>query len=299
MSKRQQLPPQIKKIEVKDRKTGKPVVRYQLTLDSGVNPLSGKRQQVRRRYGTEKQARDAMSEIGQQAATDQFVPRKAVTVEELCADWLASLHNARATTLTAYAYALAPLRERHGQIPVQRLTRPDLDRLLTDLRDGGTVTAKGHRRRAWLPRSLNKAVDAWRSALDYGIERRELAQNVAAAMKKCRRNTKRCRPIHLTRSAACCAPPIRTAVGTCGIWRSQACAVVRSRDSSGRTSTWTMARSPSRATACGPGLTSSRVIRKPCGAAHAAARRWAGRCAQARVGPLRTRAPGAGRGPCR
>jgi integrase len=184
MSKRQQLPPQIKKLDVTDRSSGKTVVRYQLTLDSGVNPLTGKRQQVRRRYATEKQARDALSEIGQQAATDQFVPRKAVTVEELCADWLTSLHNARATTLNAYSYALAPLRERHGETPVQRLTRPDLDRLLTDLRDGGTVTAKGRPRRAWSPRSLNKAVDAWRAALDYGIERRELARNVAAAMKK-------------------------------------------------------------------------------------------------------------------
>jgi site-specific recombinase XerD len=159
-------------------------VRYQLTIDAGENPLTGKGQQVRRRYATEKQARDALSDIGQQAATDQFVPRKAITVEELCADWLASLHNARATTLNAYRYAVAPLRERHGDMPVQKLTRPDLDRLLTDLRDGGSMTAKGHRRRAWSSRSLNKAVDAWRAVLAYGIERREIARNVAGAMKK-------------------------------------------------------------------------------------------------------------------
>lgn len=181
---RRQLPPQIKKIEVLDRKSGKTVVRYQLTVDAGINPQTGRRQQVRRRYVTEKKARDALAEVGQQAATDQFVPRKAVTVEELCADWLTSLHNARATTLNAYRYALAPLRERHGDLPVQKLTRPDLDRLLTDLREGGSTTAKGHVRRAWSPRSLNKAVDAWRAVLDYGMERRELARNVAVAMKK-------------------------------------------------------------------------------------------------------------------
>lgn len=181
---RRQLPPQIKKIDVTDRRTGKTVVRYQLTVDAGINPLTGKRQQVRRRFATEKQARDALAEVGQQAATDQFVPRKAVTVEELCADWLTSLHNARATTLNAYRYALAPLRERHGDMPVQKLSRPDLDRLLTDLRDGGSETPKGHVRRPWSPRSLNKAVDAWRAVLDYGMERRELARNVAAAMKK-------------------------------------------------------------------------------------------------------------------
>ena len=187
---RQQLPPQIKKVDVIDRKTGKRVVRYQLTLDSGVNPLTGKRQQIRRRYPTEKQARDALSEIGQQAATGQFVPRKAVTVEELCADWLISLHNARATTINGYAYVLSPLRERHGSLPAQRLTRPDLDDLLAALRTGGTTTAKGQTRKPWSPRSLNAAIGAWRPVLAYGVDRRELAHNPAAAMKKAARQHK-------------------------------------------------------------------------------------------------------------
>ena len=171
---RRQLPPQIKKIEVFDRKAGKTVVRYQVTVDAGVNRDTGKRQQVRRRYATEKQARDVLAEITQQASTDAFVPRKAVTVEELCDDWIASLHNARATTINAYRFSLAPLRERHGELPAQKLTRPHLDRLLTDLRQGGTKTAKGHTREAWSSRSVNKAVDAWRLVLTYGIERREL-----------------------------------------------------------------------------------------------------------------------------
>lgn len=181
---RQQLPPQIKKIEVLDRRTGKPAVRYQLTVDAGADPISGQRRQVRRRYATEKLARDGLSDVTSAAATGSFVARKAVTVEELAGDWLASLHHARATTINAYVYALAPLRERHGDLPVQKLTRPDLDRLLIDLRDGGTKTAKGRTRRKWSPRSLNKAVDAWRTMLAYGVERREIAHNVAAAMKK-------------------------------------------------------------------------------------------------------------------
>ena len=102
---RRQLPPQIKKVEVLDRRTGKTVVRYQLTVDAGVSPETGKRQQVRRRYATEKQASDALAEVSQQVSTDAFVPRKAVTVEALSADWLASQHNARATrsTLTGSA----------------------------------------------------------------------------------------------------------------------------------------------------------------------------------------------------
>src|SRR6202023_64016 len=103
---------------------------YRLTADAGTNPETGKRQQVRRHFATEKAAREAVGAITVAATTGAFVPRKAVTVEELCADWLASLHNARATTRAGYTYVLAPLRECHGDLPAQRLTRPDLDKLL-------------------------------------------------------------------------------------------------------------------------------------------------------------------------
>ncbi len=181
---RQQLPPQIKKIKVAERRTGKSVVRYQVTVDAGQNPRTGRRQQVRRRYTTEKQARDALAEITQQVSSDAFVPRKAVAVEELCNDWLAALHNARPTTINGYAYCLAPLREQHGHLAAQKLTRPDLDKLFIALRDGGTKTAKGQTRRAWSPRSLNAAIDAWRLVLAYGCDRRDLARNVAGSMKK-------------------------------------------------------------------------------------------------------------------
>jgi hypothetical protein len=104
---RQQLPPQIKKIEVLDRKTAKTGVKYQLRVDGGVNPQTGQRQQVKRRFDTEKAARAALAEIGDHATKGTFVARKAVTVDALCEDWIASLHNARATTINGYAYCLA------------------------------------------------------------------------------------------------------------------------------------------------------------------------------------------------
>jgi len=180
---RRQLPPQIKRLEVTDRKTGKTVVRYQVTVDAGQD-VDGRRRQVRRRYATEKAAREALSRVQTDAAEGTFVPRKAVTVEELCTDWIAGLHHARTTTVTGYAYVLAPLREQHGALPAQKLTRPDLDRLLIALRDGGTVTAKGSTRRPWSPRSLNQAIGAWRLVLAYGVERRELVHNAAAGIRK-------------------------------------------------------------------------------------------------------------------
>ena len=72
---------------------------------------------------TERVAREGLANLAHQVSIDAFVPRKSVTVEELCADWLASLHNARATTLNAYRFSLAPVRERHGDLPVQKACR--------------------------------------------------------------------------------------------------------------------------------------------------------------------------------
>ena len=86
--------------------------------------------------------------------------------------------------VNGYAYSLAPLRQKHGNLAAQKLTRQNLDKLLIALRDGGTNTAKGQPRRAWSPRSLNEAIDAWRLMLAYGCDRRDLAHDVAAPMKK-------------------------------------------------------------------------------------------------------------------
>jgi integrase len=48
MVERRQLPPQIRRIELTRRAGGRPVVRYQLTVEVGT--VDGKRQQLRKRY---------------------------------------------------------------------------------------------------------------------------------------------------------------------------------------------------------------------------------------------------------
>jgi hypothetical protein len=95
---RRQLPPQIRKLTVTDRKTRKVVVRYEVTVDAAVSPETGKRQQVRRRYATEQRARDALAEIQNGVAAGTFVSRSTLTVEQACADWLAGRHSIRPTT---------------------------------------------------------------------------------------------------------------------------------------------------------------------------------------------------------
>jgi len=180
---RQQLPPQIKKLDVLDRKTGKTVVRYQLTVDAGENPETGKRQQVRRRYASEKQARDALAEIGDQASKGTFVARAALTVEQMCRDYLTGRHNLRETSSSKLEYDLGPLRERYGDMPVQRLTKAHLDTLVAELVAGGSKTAKGRTRRPWAAVSVNKCIDAWSMLLAdaqrQGLVRRNVGEHVA------------------------------------------------------------------------------------------------------------------------
>ena len=84
---RRQLPPQIKKIVVAVRTTGKQVVRYQVTVDGGINPETGARQQARRRQTTEREARAALAEIADAQAT--FVPRLTITLREVCENYFA------------------------------------------------------------------------------------------------------------------------------------------------------------------------------------------------------------------
>jgi hypothetical protein len=76
---RSQLPPQIKKIEVLDRETGKKVVRYQLVADVGVDRITGQRSKVRRRFKTEREAREELAKLTHQVSADSFAGRETAT----------------------------------------------------------------------------------------------------------------------------------------------------------------------------------------------------------------------------
>ena len=67
-------------------------------------------------------------------------------------------HNLRATSLAKLQYDLAPLRDRHGDLPVQRLTKTHLDCLVVDLPAGRTKTARGRKCKPWAALSVNKVI---------------------------------------------------------------------------------------------------------------------------------------------
>ena len=80
---RQQLPPQIKKVEVLDRSSGKTVVRYRVKVDVGPSPQTGKRQQAKRHCRTEQEARKVLAELQNKAVTGTYVSPSKMTVEQV------------------------------------------------------------------------------------------------------------------------------------------------------------------------------------------------------------------------
>ncbi|MCB0931254.1 MAG: site-specific integrase [Mycobacterium sp.] len=176
---RQQLPPQIRRVEVLDRASGKKVTRYQVTVDAGVNAETGQRRQVRRRYPTERQARAALAEITGAAVSGTFVPKRKDTVAEVCAKYLAGRHNLRPTSMGKLEYDLQPLLGRHGDDEVQKLTKAHIDQLVQDLLAGGTKTAKGRTRRPWGAIAVNKFIQSTAMVLADAVRQGLVARNVA------------------------------------------------------------------------------------------------------------------------
>jgi len=133
---RQQLPPQIKKISVKDRSTGKTVVRYQLTVDAGHDPESGNRRQVRRRFATEAAARAELASVQGGVTAGTYVHASKLTVDAVCEAWLASKHSLKESTLAGHLSKLSALRDELGDLEVQKLSKAHLDELVGRLRRG-------------------------------------------------------------------------------------------------------------------------------------------------------------------
>ncbi|GAF79149.1 unnamed protein product, partial [marine sediment metagenome] len=183
---RRQLPSEIRKIEVLNRKTGKKVTRYELRMDAGVNQNTGQRQQVKRRYATDREARKALGEIAGGSTDGTFVGRSALTVERACAEFLAGSHSIEPTTRAAYEHALQPLRDRHGDMPVQALSKSDLDRLVNDLVVG---TSPGHRRK-WVANSINPMLNLISRVLADLVAQGKLTRDGAALVKRLKRSDK-------------------------------------------------------------------------------------------------------------
>ena len=170
---RQQLPPQIKKISSKDRRTGKAVIRYQLTVDTGIDPDTGRRRQIRRRFTTEAEARAELAKVQGAVTAGTFVHSSRLTVAQACEAWLVSKHSLKPSTLRGHQITLDVLLAELGQVEVQRLSKADIDGLIGRLRRG---EVEG--RKTWAPRTCNYLRYLIGAVLDDQVKQGHVVRNV-------------------------------------------------------------------------------------------------------------------------
>lgn len=175
---RRQLPPQIKKIELDRKENGKHVVRYQLTVDVGKDPTTGKRKQFRKRYAKLSDAEDKLAELQSDVAKGAHAHASSLTVEQACAQWLAG-RRIRPSTLAAYTHSLQPLRDVHGDMPIRSLTKLHLDELVTALMAGTLPKPDGTPRRKWKATSINPMLATLGRMMGDLVKQGTLVRNIA------------------------------------------------------------------------------------------------------------------------
>jgi hypothetical protein len=98
---RQQLPRGITKVEVLDRRTGKKVPRWRVTVNIG---RGDERHQVRRSFGTERAARDYLDEVRGKIQSGTYVRAAKRPVKTAVDEWLGSKHKLKPSTRRGYEH---------------------------------------------------------------------------------------------------------------------------------------------------------------------------------------------------
>lgn len=181
---RQQLPPQIKKIELESKTRGKQNIRYEVIVDAGLNPSTGRRVQIRKRYHTEAEARVELSKILASVANGTYVHDRKTTVAEAIDEWLDGKHGLKPSTAHGYRVTLSPVVEALGDRSVQSLVRADLDKLIITLRAGGMPTKRGNPRKKWKARTVNYMLTLMSAMLTDQVKQGTLVRDVAGLIDR-------------------------------------------------------------------------------------------------------------------
>jgi integrase len=154
--------------------------RYEVVVDVGADPATGKRRQSRRRFKSIDEANAFRDETRVDVRKGTHVAREREIVQGVMVAWLESRRNVRATTLSGYRFVLDAVVDAYGGVPVQALTKAHVDNLVTQLLNG----ERPRQRRPWSPRSVNYMLGALSMVLDDLVRQGRLARNVAALVDR-------------------------------------------------------------------------------------------------------------------
>lgn len=177
---RQQLPPGIRKVELKRRRNGRPDFVYEILVD--VTQPGEKRKLYRSRkradndepLRTEAMARAEKARIEHEVAIGTHVQKRRTTVEEAVASWLESKRGIKRSTKRGYEVWFRPLRQELGHIELQRLTKADIDLLIKRLLENDVPGC----RREWTPRSINGLLGRFQAVVDDARKQGHVHKNV-------------------------------------------------------------------------------------------------------------------------
>ncbi|WP_099024128.1 hypothetical protein [Mycolicibacterium palauense] len=171
----------------------------------------GERVQLRKRCRTVAEAKAWHAETMGDLAAGTHVVASDLSVEQACTAWLeAKCSRVKPTTAAAYHAALAPVIDRYGPVPVQKLTKADVERLLTELRTGAGD------RRVWKHTSINPMLARWKSVWADLHAQGILRRDVVALVEPLRKSAGACGRSRCRRTWCRSCSEQKPSSGSCG-----------------------------------------------------------------------------------
>ncbi|WP_243636996.1 tyrosine-type recombinase/integrase [Rhodococcus sp. Eu-32] len=152
--------------------------------EDGTPKTTTRRTQSRRRYKTEQEARAALAATLNSVNNGLYIHSSALTVEKAIEYWLESKHRLKPSSLHGHRTNLQPVVSELGQIPVQKLTKPNIESLVRNLREGGLPSPSGRPRKPWAPRTVNYMLSLLTAILQDQMAQGNVVRNVGALVER-------------------------------------------------------------------------------------------------------------------
>lgn len=158
-------------------------IRYRFVVDIGRDPQSGRRQQKTFTFDTKREARAEYDKIRHQNNEGTYIKPDRITVSEHLDRWLeGAARNLRASSSRSYRDALRPAHDRLGTIPLQKLTKADIEQLVTWMESSGR--RRGGKPGTGLgPRSIRLTLSRLSAAFESAVLEGLVPRNVVRLVK--------------------------------------------------------------------------------------------------------------------
>ncbi|SKR41282.1 gp41 protein [Mycobacteroides abscessus subsp. abscessus] len=157
-------------------------VRYEVRIHA--RRADGTRFQHKRRFATPADAAAWYTTTTAELAAGTHTAPSDLTVRQAIEAWLtAKSARVKPTTADAYTAALQPVVDRYGDVLAQRITKLDVEVLITELRTGTGTGDRG----VWARTSINPMLARWRSVWQDLHAQGVLARNVVSLVEPLRK----------------------------------------------------------------------------------------------------------------